>query len=66
LISKITRVKDEHSKYQIYLPVMQCPIHHTTVGTPVEKEKRNLLPFVISAFCHAVNEIFTLTGCCTA
>jgi len=39
LISKITTVKDSHSKYQTYQPVMQYPIYHTTVGTP----KRNPL-----------------------
>jgi len=60
LISKIPGVKDAHSKYQTYRPVMQYPMYHTTVATPVETGKRNLLPFVSSAFCHAVNEIFTL------
>jgi len=66
LISKITGVKDAHSKYQTYWPAMQYLIYHTTVGTPVEKGKRNLVPFMISGFCHAVNEIFTILGCYTA
>jgi len=65
LISKITRVKDAYSKYQTYWPAMQHPIYHTTVGTLVEKGKRNLLPFMISAFCYALNKIFTLLGCYT-
>jgi cytoplasmic iron level regulating protein YaaA (DUF328/UPF0246 family) len=62
LISKITGVKDAHSKYQIYRPEMQYPMYHTTAGTPAETGKRNLLQFVTSAFCRAVNEIFTLLG----